>query len=516
MVGKGTCPLITKKRCTIQMNYNNPIVKGFYPDPSVCKVDDTYYLVCSSFQYFPGVPIFESKDLINWTQISHCITRKSQIQLDTVGSSGGVFAPTIRYNNDRFYMTTTNDTTHQNFYVWTDDIYGEWSEPIFVDQGGIDPDLYFEDGKTYFMSNGTDDFGVGGVVQCELEIETGRKLSPSRSIWQGTGGRYLESPHMYKINDQYYLLAAEGGTEYGHMVTYARGDSLSGPFEPYSKNPVLTNRNLGGYELQAVGHSDLIQDNDGNWWLLHLGFRQIGQWLTYHHLGREVFLTPVTFDEEGWFTAGHNGTTLMSFETDRIPNTVIQQEKTVYTFENTDWNLDWCYLRHPNPEHYLLEADKLTLMGTNVTLDVPSSPTFIGIRQKDFNGVISCKISLTSGEAGITLYMDENHHYDLALRNQQDRYEVIERLNIGDIKSVEKTIELGQSNDVTLLIKTTPTHYHFYVERDYTEISLGSAQTRYLSSEVAGGFTGVIIGLYATGDGEGHHAEFSDFKCEYL
>lgn len=117
------------------MKYNNPVIKGFYPDPSVCKVGDTYYLVCSSFQYFPSVPIFASKDLINWKQIGHCLTRESQIQLGKVSSSGGVFAPTIRHNNGRFYMTTTNDTTRQNFYVWTDDIYGEWSEPIYVDQG---------------------------------------------------------------------------------------------------------------------------------------------------------------------------------------------------------------------------------------------------------------------------------------------------------------------------------------------------------------------------------------------
>lgn len=496
------------------MKYTNPVIKGFYPDPSICKVNDTYYLVCSSFQYFPGVPLFESKDLINWTQIGHCLTRKSQIQLETVGSSGGVFAPTIRYHNGRFYMTTTNDTTHQNFYVWTDGIYGEWSEPVFVDQGGIDPDLYFEDDKTFFMSNGTDDNGVNGIVQCQIDIETGKKLTPSRSIWQGTGGRYLESPHLYKIDGRYYLLAAEGGTEYGHMVTYARGDSPSGPFVAYSMNPVLTNRNLGGYELQGVGHSDLIQDHNGHWWLFHLGFRQIGQWLTYHHLGREVFLTPITFGEDGWFTAGHNGTTLTSFETDRISDKVIQEEKKLYTFENTDWNLDWCYLRHPWTENYELSADKIKLNGTEVTLDVPASPTFIGLRQKDFNAIISCDINLTHGEAGITLYMDEHHHYDLAIRKEESTYKVIERLNIGDIKSIEHEVELSNNNHAVLVIKSNSERYSFFLHADGKDILLGTAQTRYLSSEVAGGFTGVIIGLYACG--EGSTAEFSNFKCEYV
>ncbi|MFE6078426.1 glycoside hydrolase family 43 protein [Paenibacillus sp. NPDC057886] len=496
------------------MKFNNPVIKGFYPDPSICKVDDIYYLVCSSFQYFPGVPIFESKDLVNWTQIGHCLTRKSQVQLETVSSSGGVFAPTIRYNNGRFYMTTTNDTTRQNFYIWTDDIHGEWSEPIIVNQGGIDPDLYFEDGKAFFMSNGTDDEGIGGIIQCEIDIETGDKKTPSRSIWQGSGGRYLESPHLYKMNGYYYLMASEGGTEYGHMVTYARGDSPSGPFEPYAKNPVLTNRNLGGYELQGVGHGDLVQDQEGNWWIFHLGFRQIGQWLTYHHLGREVFLTPVTFDEDGWFTAGHKGTTLMSFDTDRISDTVIQQEKKSYTFENTDWNLDWCYLRHPNTENYLLEQGKIKLKGTEVTLDVPASPTFIGLRQKDFDSTISVDVSLTNGEAGITIYMDEQHHYDLAIRKEQSGYKVIERLNIGDIKSIENEVELGNEHHATLVIRSSHERYSFLIHADGKEILLGTAQTRYLSSEVAGGFTGVLIGLYASG--EGSVAEFSKFKCDYI
>lgn len=496
------------------MKYTNPVLKGFYPDPSVCKVEDTFYLICSSFQYFPGVPIFESKDLINWQQIGHVLTRPSQVQLEKINSSGGVFAPTLRHHNGRFYMTTTNDTTRQNFYVWTDDIYGEWSEAIYVDQGGIDPDLYFEEDRAYFMSNGEDDFGTLGIVQCQIEIETGKKLTPSRTIWQGTGGRYLESPHMYKINGLYYLLAAEGGTEYGHMETYARSTSISGPFEAYAHNPVLTNRNLGGYELQGVGHADLVEDNQGNWWLLHLGFRQIGRWQTYHHLGREVFLTPVTFDEDGWFTAGHNGTTLTAFETDRIPDEVVQEEKKSITFSNTEWNKEWVYLRHPHPENYLLESNKVSLKGTDISLDQADSPTFIGIRQQDFQAVISCEVNLTNGEGGIALYMDEHHHYDLAVRKDGDGYKVIERLNIGDVKAIQKEVELGSEHQATLVIKASAEHYQFFVQSGDKEIQLGSAQTRYLSSEVAGGFTGVLIGLYAYG--EGALAEFTNFKIDYL
>ena len=123
------------------MKYKNPIIKGFYPDPSVCAANGKYYMVCSSFQFFPGVPLFESSDLVNWKQIGHCLTRKSQLELDGARSSGGVYAPTIRFNDGRFYMVTTNTSTGENFYIFTDDIYGEWSEPIIIKQGGIDPSL---------------------------------------------------------------------------------------------------------------------------------------------------------------------------------------------------------------------------------------------------------------------------------------------------------------------------------------------------------------------------------------
>lgn len=498
------------------MEYKNPVIKGFYPDPSVCRANGRYYLVCSSMQYFPGVPLFESDDLISWKQIGHCLTRKSQIQLDKVNSSGGVFAPTIRYHDGRFYMTTTNDTTHRNFYVWTDDIHGEWSEPISVDQGGIDPSLYFEDGKSYFMSNGADDDGVPGIVQCEIDIETGKKLTKSRTIWQGSGGRYLEGPHLYRINGNYYLLAAEGGTEYGHMVTYARGGTPYGKFESYLQNPVLTNRNLGGYEIQGVGHGDLIEDNDGNWWMLHLGFRQIGRYATFHHLGREVFLTPVTFGKDGWFTAGENGTAKDSVMTDRIGDNVVQNEKRIYTFENTEWAKDWCYLRLPHEENYILKDSEIELKGTEVTLDQADSPTFLGLRQKDFNCVISCGVRISGGEAGISLYMDENHHYDLSLHKNAAQYEVIERLNIGDVKAVQNRARLEKADDVSLVIYGNRDNYTFCFKTGGKEIRLGTAQTRYLSSEVAGGFTGVVIGLYASGENNRNHAVFTKFRCEYL
>ncbi|MCL2697119.1 MAG: glycoside hydrolase family 43 protein [Oscillospiraceae bacterium] len=485
------------------MTFKNPVIRGFYPDPSVCRARNKYYLVTSSFQYFPGVPLFESDDLINWKQIGHCLTRKSQLPLENTESSCGIFAPTIRHHNNRFYMTTTNVSGGGNFYVFTDDIYGEWSEPVYVGQEGIDPSLYFEDNRAYFMSNGD------GIIQSEIDIETGRLLSKPKTLWHGTGGRYLESPHLYKIAEEpgtggfYYLMAAEGGTEYGHMVTYARSENLWGPFEPYVKNPVLTNRNLGGYPIQGVGHADLIDDKHGNRWLFHLGFRQIHKWQTFHHLGREVFLMPADFDGDGWFTVG-NGTTTEEVTTDRIPETIIQCFKNIYTFENVKPH-DWRFLRNPNEENFIAAKDSMKIKSSPDTLDDAGSPAFIGLHQKEFEMELSVKVNTLDGEAGITLYMDENHHYDLAY----DGSSVKLKLNIGDIKHIKT--QLPGSSEVTLKIIADAVSYEFFC----SEASLGTAQTRYLSSEVAGGFTGVVIGLYSQYGTKGAFNEFREFKLEY-
>ena len=487
------------------MRYTNPVLRGFYPDPSVCRAKGKYYMVCSSFQYFPGVPLLESSDLVNWKQIGHVLTRKSQVMLDKINSSGGVFAPTIRYNNGRFYMVTTNDTTHENFYVYTDDIYGEWSEPITVNQGGIDPSLYFENGRTFFISNGSDDNGIGGVVQCEINIETGEKLSASKCIWQGSGGRYLESPHMYRIGNYYYLMAAEGGTEYGHMITYARSESVWGPFENYPKNPVLTNRNKAPFIIQGIGHGDLIEDYNGNWHILCLGFRQIHMWMPYHNLGREVFLIPASFDENGWFTAGTDGTCAESYE---IPGDFAQEFKGHNTFENTDWNIDWCYLRHPNNENYELSESKAVLHGTSINLDETDSPTFIGLRQRDFCFELSVNVSVDDGEAGVTVYMCENEHYEIAINRAGNGFEAVLKLNIGGIKHTQTSVPLSSSS-AKLRIVADNLFYNFYLGDKH----LGCGQSKYLTSEVSGGFTGVVIGLYSVGE---NTAEFVDFSLDYL
>ena len=492
------------------MKIQNPIIRGFYPDPSICKANGKYYLACSSFQFFPGVPIFESEDLVNWKQIGHCLTRNDQVALHQIPSSGGVFAPTLRYHDGTFYMVTNNNTYDKNFYISTKNIYGEWSDPIFVDQGGIDPSLLFDNGKVYFTSNGTGDDGKPCIYQCEINVETGEKLTDSIPVWSGNGGRYLESPHLYHIGDWYYLMAAEGGTEYGHMITYARSREPFGPFESYQGNPVLTNRNLGGNlsTIQGIGHGDLIEDEKGNFFIVCLGFRQIGTWEAYHHLGREVFMAPAFFQEDGWFTAGNNGIVTEWMD---VNLTADEQKQGIYdvSFEKMDLsNPRWCYLRDYHRENYRFEDGVMSLKGTAITLEEADTPTFVGVRQSEFDTKLTVTVSGEAKEAGLTFYMDEDEHYDLAVIREKGDKRVIARVKVGDAQAVLKSVEVTEE-DVILEAESTPSEYFFYVRKGDTRELLGSARSKYLSSEVAGGFTGVVMGLYAV-DNEEKWAEFKD------
>ncbi len=502
------------------MKYQNPILPGTYPDPSICKWGDTYYLVNSSFHYFPGVPLFESKDLINWKQIGHVLTEDSQLPLSNAKKSEGIFAPTIRCNNGRFYMVTTNVSGGGNFYVWTDDIHGKWSEPVYVEQGGIDPSLYFEGDTCYFMSNGVDEQGRSAILQCEIDIETGKKLTETRPIWNGTGGRFLEGPHLYFLKGSYYLLAAEGGTEYGHMIVLAKGSSPYGPFEAAPNNPILTNRDLGGYTIQGVGHGDLVEDAEGNLWMVHLAFRQIGLYSMYHLTGRETYLVPVTVDENGWLWPGENGTTRLEVTTDRLPEELVQKRTGEVTFANTKPELEWVYLRNYQRENYAYPEYGMELYGTEESINVSvGTPTMALIRQCGMEGTMSCTVSVPEGSAGVTVYMDHEHHYDVLIRKTEDSAFLEKRICIGDICYEQQSIELEHEDVITanIVVSFNSWNYSFLAECHGVTYNLGGNQSKYLSKEVAEGFTGVMFGLFAEGSGKvcDEPALFTGFVCEY-
>lgn len=481
------------------MKIQNPVIRGFYPDPSICKANGKYYLACSSFQYFPGVPLFESSDLVNWKQIGHCLTRKSQVELSRVPSSGGVFAPTLRYHEGVFYMVTNNNSYGKNFYVHTDNIYGEWSEPVFVDQEGIDPSLLFDGEKVYFTSNGNDKDGKTCILQCEINIRTGEKLTETVPVWYGSGGRYLESPHLYHIGSWYYLMAAEGGTEYGHMVTYARAGMPFGPYEAYRKNPVLTNRDLGGSQspIQGIGHGDLTEGPDGEYYMVCLGFRQSSMWQQYHHLGREVFLVGIDWQADGWFTAGKGGI-VHEWEELRLKGSPREADGYDLTFDvPVPGNPRWTFLRDRKKENYRFLEKKLYLHGTAVTLDEADSPTWIGVRQSEFFTRLHIAVEGEASETGVTFYMDEQHHYDLFCTWEDGKKYAVLRLRIGDVQQTVAWMELDREEKGILEVASDRERYRFYAVHRGKIHEMGSAGTKYLSSEVAGGFTGVFMGLYA-------------------
>ena len=371
------------------MKYRNPIISGYNPDPSICRVGDDYYIVNSSFEYFPGVPVYHSKNLVNWELIGNCLDRKSQLLLEKCKPSGGIYAPTLRYHDGTFFMTTTNVSHKGNFIVHTKDIKKGWSEPVWIDQGGIDPSLLFDDdGTVYFLSTAIDEQGEAGIFMCEINPFTGEKLSKSVVISRGCGGRYAEGPHLYKWFGKYYLMLAEGGTEYGHMETMLRSDYPYGPYEACPHNPILTHRDDMREEIYCTGHADMVEDHNGNWWMVCLAVRpceEKSNRVLLHNLGRETFLAPVVWNEEGWPVVGDKG--LISLEMDGpLPGPDPWKVNRDFSddFSDDTFSTSYSFLRNPSMEHYKRDTENaaLVLQGTEITLNDMDSPTWLGIGKK--------------------------------------------------------------------------------------------------------------------------------------
>lgn len=489
--------------------YTNPVIPGMYPDPSVCRVDSDFYLVNSSFQFFPGVPIWHSRDLVNWEQIGNVLDRESQLPLGNSNSWLGIYAPTIRYNDGTFYMITTNVGPHArnnnaNFFVTATDPRGPWSEPVWLEQGGIDPSLYFEDGKAFMTSNPD-----GAIYLCEIDPVTGKQLTQSRAIWQGTGGRHPEAPHIYKKDGWYYLLIAEGGTELGHGATMARSRDIYGPYTPCPSNPILTNFCMAaqGSKIQGVGHADLVDAPDGSWWVVALGYRTVANGV--HTLGRETMLAPVRWDEGAWPVVNYNGTIDIEMNADLLPEVELPTPAAHTDFTKIK-KLDprWIYLRNPNMENYKLDGNGLTLTATPISLDHwEGNPTWVGIRQTqhEFTAIATMRLAKDAPvgtSAGITVYIESGSHYDIALEVAPDgEQEAVNNIRLNAISHSSSPIKIKAGEKVQLRVQGESDMYRFSVSKDggRTWISAGEANARYLATETAGGFTGTTIALFATG-----------------
>lgn len=247
------------------LRYTNPVVPGFYPDPSVIRVGEDYYMAASSFEYMPGLPIFHSRNLTDWRQIGHALNRRSQIDLSTRKSSEGIYAPTLRYHQGVFYLITTDVMGIGNFYIISMNPAGPWSDPICIPYGNIDPSLLLDDdGKVYVtVQSGAD--AESHIIQYEIDITTGQALTEPIAIAHGDGGVWTEGPHLYHIGSHYYLLCACGGTGRDHRTLVYRAERPYGPFERMTE-PMLTHNALPAHPIQNTGHAELVEDTRGDWW----------------------------------------------------------------------------------------------------------------------------------------------------------------------------------------------------------------------------------------------------------
>ncbi|NUO99924.1 MAG: glycoside hydrolase family 43 protein [Nonomuraea sp.] len=488
--------------------YDNPVISGFHPDPSVCRAGEDYYLVCSSFEYFPGVPIFHSRDLVHWRQIGNVLDRPAQLDLaPDVPASGGVYAPTIRHHDGLFYVITTDVSGRGTFLVTAERPEGPWSDPVRVDVPGIDPDLAWDD-------NGDCWCATAGNHVTRIDPRSGKVLEGPIPVWSGTGGKYPEAPHLFHIGDWWYLLTAEGGTERAHAVSIARARSPRGPYEPGPANPVVTHRGTGR-PIQSTGHADLVQAADGSWWMVLLATRPRGHTPEFHVLGRETFLTPVRW-RDGWPVAGPvEESHAAPAAWHPLPPSPSRED-----FDAPVLAPCWISPRsRPDGSWSLTERPgRLTLHATGDTLDRPGH-TFVGRRQQHHDCRVAVRLDPGSGRAGLSVRLDEAHHYDLEVHDGQAS--VIARIGplrqnltshrvpaapltlVIDIRTAgvlpPTVTRPGQADDRPPGVGAHgPDTIAFSVGWDGEHRPLTELDGRYLSTEVATGFTGRVIGMYVT------------------
>lgn len=507
-------------------SYSNPILPGFYPDPSITRAGEYFYLICSSFEYFPGVPIFRSRDLVHWEQVGNIIDRKSQLDLTNQKSSDGIFAPAIRYHDGTFYMITTDVRGIGNFYVTATDPAGPWSDPILIPHGGIDPSLFFdEDGKVYVTAQQGADYD-SHAIQYEIDIKTGKALSEPKIVWHGDGGPWTEGPHLYKINGMYYMMSASGGTAKDHREIIGRSENPYGPFELYPE-PILTHRHLD-HPIQYLGHADLIDDLNGNWWAVFLGVRLTEEGFSV--LGRETFLAPVVWNE-GWPHIDNNeGIVSLNMVVDQLP--MIEKNPShsaIITgrehFDGEKLGFEWMFVRNPTPNVCKLDQQnsRLTLTGQATNLSEIGQLTFVGRRQQHVNASFVTSMAFTptkeGEEAGLVARRDEDAHYEIGVIHSGGSNKLIARLTVRGQSQIVHEAALN-SDRIFLKINSSETEYTLlYSENGETWTSVASGSARALSPEDFVSkmcFTGVVIGLYATGNGQDSQAEAHFDWFEYL
>ena len=517
----------------------NPIIPGCYPDPSICRVGEDFYLACSSFEMYPGIPVFHSKDLAHWEQICYAMTMENGFHVNAGIGLGGVMAPTIRWHDGVFYIINANFADQGNYYITAKDPKGPWSEPHWItDVPDIDCSLFFDhDGSCYLISPGNDETedNQRAIFLIPFDIKAGTVCGERRKIWNSAMRRAWapEAPHLYHIGEYYYLMIAEGGTEHFHCVAVARSKTIDGWYEGFPGNPVMTHRHLGrNYPISNVGHADLIDTPDGNWYAVLLGSRLIDG--PHKNFGRETYLVPVRW-EEGWpvFSPG-TGKVEPEYPADeKLPWTTVAPEPARDDFNTPCLGLSWTFLGTPYQDFWKIENSCLKLrclarpMARPFYGYVPGNPdmrrddciAFLGKRQRSADFDVTLRMEFTpkgKEAAGLIIMQAANHQLRLEKALENGRPEVrlvlvttkqkgLSFLPGYEAQTTETILERHEASSQTLVLKLQARGQalqFFYGEKEAALCPLDAvADGRQINPEELGGMVGTLIGMFATGNG---------------
>ena len=528
----------------ISINYNllsqtfkNPIIAGGYPDPSICKVGNDFYIVNSSFEYFPGLPIHKSNDLVNWELIGHGLHRKEQCQTNVnlvdVQSNGGIHAPSIRYHDGKFYIITTNvysDPSSKksgvvNFIVTASNPAGPWSDPIVVKGApGIDPDIFFDDnGKIWYVGNHGPENprfnGEGEIWLQELEPKTFQLTGERFFLWRGAcGGTWAEGPHIYKKDGRYYLLIAEGGTHFNHAVMIAVSDKIQGPYVSNDRNPILSTRNLS-YDnwVHSTGHGDLVELDDGRWFMVSLGIR--GDVERASNMGRETHIMPVVWEREPYewkekkylwpVVAPKTGRVLreniMIFKNSKSQNTTSFYDD----FNKEQMNLKWNFRRVPMDNIFSLSdvPGFLRLFAFTEEIRERGRASLVGFNQTESDFEYSAKIKLNlknnQTEVGIIIIQKDDNYISFNVKKNRDKLVLGLSVKESDKEKFvfkQENVELPENEILLKIISKNERYDFFYSNNENDSYKLfGSTTSNLVLSK---GYTGAQLGLYATSNGK--------------
>ncbi len=489
--------------------FNNPILPGFNPDPSICRVGDDFYLVTSSFTWYPGIPVYHSKDLVNWEIIGHAIDRPGMIDMNGINDNDGIWAVTIRHYDGLFYLITTGSKCGGNFYLTATDPKGPWSDPVWLKEApGIDPSLFWDDdGKCYYTGN-TWDFKKSWPSQCavwmqELDLNKKELVGERKTLAYGhaNNATYAEGPHIYKIDNKYLLLMAEGGSSYYHAVTSHHSNSLWGPYTADKTNPVLLHRHLGSnYPIQNLGHADLVRTPAGDWYSVALGIRNIDG---HNPLARETFLCKVEF-EEGTpiFNPGH-GIVLSKQKRPDLPWTPVESESARDDFDAENLASNWYCVRIPQMQFYTIKESRLSLSLRPEVIDSLVHSAMIIQKTKHHRFTATTKLSFQAKkeneQAGLVFYRTTNGYYSL----MKDKSGIVlTKKHLGQKEIIQHIPYDKKEVYLNVIVNGLDATFYFGETPDRMTDIGGVQHLDAISDNKFNKFNGPGIGMYATSNGK--------------